>query len=422
MSRCPDTDEIETENFNMLEFLETQDVHPQLSSPLYYRIPAEIRDLIFKFALTEHPYFDAGKFRKDAVVRFDHEPVPPPKMPVLTSDELKYFLSPVDRMSLLNPHNHKRPQQGFDWLRPDNTERGKGTPGLLLTCRRVYLETQSYPLLLRTHVFYCGRGPSSSTSDPAALGRQRMGDATGWSSLSSSSSSSSSSQASPPTPGSWLAGVEDLRLTLRRADWWDWERNTPLKINPYRGNCWGLQSVYKMRSDMAACYRQRAPRSGGGDGDGEEEKGVEEEEEDEEEEEEALFGPDTWGRVFEHLPRLRRLTIDFETAEDKKAEMESIVAWAARCWRFPLRGCRAYLSAAGHPVEKMSWHGAPYHWSDVCVACRRHYVHRGDEDGDCAACRQRRELMTHGFGPRLYVWTLTWTPVKRKDVNPLCTW
>lgn len=170
----------------------------------------------------------------------------------------------------------------------------------------------------------------------------------------------------------FLDPVENLRITIRRSDWWNWESNAALNINPFRRR----ETDEVMRRDMAS----DSPR---------------------------FRGDDVWGLAFQYLPKLKGLQIDFETAEDKKGELETIVDWAVK-WKFPLSGGR-YLSTAGQRVERMSWRGRSYHWArDGCPDCSARRLHGM---ADCATCNERTRYDVHGYGPRLYVWTLTWKPV-----------
>jgi hypothetical protein len=48
----------------------------------------------------------------------------------------------------------------------------------------------------------------------------------------------------------WFTNVEHLRITLRRSDWWHWEHDAALRINPFRGNCYHTHTIGLMRRDM----------------------------------------------------------------------------------------------------------------------------------------------------------------------------
>lgn len=141
------------------------------------------------------------------------------------------------------------------------------------------------------------------------------------------------------------------------------------------------------------------------------------------------FQTTAWGRMFYVMANLKKLTITFETSEDKEDEMEQIVDWA-RTWRFQIKSWRywmmkdnevmAHLIADDTTTKKTSWRGLIYHWSDVCPNCSTRVSLPKD---DCPYCQKREALMRDGKGPRLLTWTLTWSsklvdpPVDLRDIE-----
>ncbi|KAH9897314.1 hypothetical protein F4778DRAFT_745240 [Xylariomycetidae sp. FL2044] len=353
---------------NLYERLGAQDINEQLSSPLYNRIPSEIRTLIFKYALTESPTPNAARMVHDPVLRSGHEPAPLPSDTAAQSSESRHF---------------------YDWLRPDHTEPTVTYTALLRTCRRVYLETHSVPLSQKEHVFWCARGPAKSIygtpadwarelSKPALLPGQlqyqqvkviRLFAQQYW----------LEDELWDVSRRGWFQNVETFRITLRRADWWHWENSRLPKINPYRGNCYAGQTLHTMHADMAAMQDGGTP---------------------------PAFSDRAWGLAFEHMPKLKTLIVDFETAHEMKNEMENIVQWA-RNWKFPLGDDNYHLSAEDQPVEKWSWLGMQYHWYDHC----RH----GRQVCASGECDGRERTLPDTYGPRLYVWKLAWKKRVAKD-------
>ena len=128
------------------------------------------------------------------------------------------------------------------------------------------------------------------------------------------------------------------------------------------------------------------------------------------------FTPGVWGLAFERMPKLKTLVMDFETSEDNKDKMSKIVQWAQH-WRFPAASSSGKpamcFSAAGIPVQKMSWRGLPQHWGRRCGVCPR----RGPRRGHCVTCKQEFRLSKAGYGPRLFVWTVTWKLVRDDGGN-----
>ncbi|KAI3323435.1 hypothetical protein HD806DRAFT_496618 [Xylariaceae sp. AK1471] len=373
--------------FNVRQRLETQEVNPQTSSPFYNgRIPPEIRNLIFKFAVAEFPSPEAPTLKPDVWVQQSHD------------------LAPTDHIQEAVPQGRgigmsSRTQKPyFDWLRFDNTEPMRVDAALLLTCRRVYLETYSLPLLQAEQRFYCHRGPRRDDSVASRTDIHQF--IASW----------LSKPAPVPVPdlkqkdlvrsvrlflqqnwledtlpqfvitNAWFTNLEHLRITLRRSDWWDWEQNATLRINPFKGNCCHVHTIDLMRRDMST-------ETGNVD-----------------------FAPGAWGSAFSHMSKLKTLTIDFETSEDKHDEMEIIVDWALK-WRFPLPDSRHLC--AHQPASKMSWRGFAYHWSDLCVSCgNRALPVRRRPGSECLKCIERFRLVSHDYGPQLLIWTVLWKPVQ----------
>jgi hypothetical protein len=108
------------------------------------------------------------------------------------------------------------------------------------------------------------------------------------------------------------------------------------------------------------------------------------------------------------MPRLQTFTMDFDAVEYRKEEVEDIVDFATRAWRFPLgprEDGKTYLSAEGNPVEKTSWRGMPAHMPVTCATCTRYFPRC-----QCPWSRDRKFLLQNGLGPRIYTWSVTWTP------------
>ncbi|KAI1859261.1 uncharacterized protein JN550_012070 [Neoarthrinium moseri] len=365
----------------LAEQLGAREVHPQRQSPLYGRIPAELRDHIFRYALEEFcppeaqarlPTFSARCYR--------HGEEPPSTPEYLTAigdgQEVRYA-----------GRRRRETRRGYDWVRPDCPEPTAVAVALLATCRAVYLETHALPLMLREHRFYLERGPphgvgsvaglrayfEEALSGPAPVRGLRQRDLVRsvrffvqlfW--LEDANAPYHFWHLATATP--WLRPVERLRITVRRADWWHWESNTLPAINPFRGTAGNA----RMHQDMRA-----------GDGN-------------------HPFADRVWGLAFQHMPNLQTLVMDFETSEDLKAELDDILRWAVK-WRLPLSGGR-FLSAAGQPVEMMRWRGSDYHWSDYSPRDYRSATHRENDE-------------PHGFGPRLYTGTVTWTACSEEPVR-----
>ncbi|GAW14600.1 hypothetical protein ANO14919_040030 [Xylariales sp. No.14919] len=395
--------------FNLRQHLETKEVNPQLSSPLYNGlIPAEIRDLIFEFAMTEFPSADAKTIKSTSWVQQSHDLAPMPEAPnpapvghivERVRSRVQGVLRPRHGMLPLTLSHAPSGEDGFDWLRFDNTEPMRVCTALLLTCRRAYLETYNLPLLQTEQRFYCGRGPRSKGGDldgprsdigqfvanrlsnPAPVPGLRQKDLVRSARLFLQQYWLEDHFLELVKTDNWFANIEHLQITLRRSDWWEWENNADLRINPFRGNCYHITTVRLMRQDMSK-----------------ETGNIE-------------FAGGAWGMAFSHMLKLKTLTMDFETSEDKRNEMQALVDWALK-WQFPLSDGR-HLSTAGQTASKMSWRGLPHHWSDRCVVCGRHPQYRLPE-AECPKCAETRRLASQGHGPQLLIWTCLWKPVQNE--------
>ena len=159
----------------------------QSACPLFTRIPPEIRNSIFKLALTEyddteHPY-----------------------------------------------------EQSAAFCRPEYQFRHRIDTDLLRTCRRIYLETYLIPVGINEHVFWCYRGPP---------GRRYAPDPHGYFEMMTSEQLEAVDTVHFFTQQFWLEGQfrnacqipsmrpRKIKITLRRTDWWVWEAKAKLGIDP----------------------------------------------------------------------------------------------------------------------------------------------------------------------------------------------
>lgn len=355
-------------------------VDPQNNSPLFNgHIPAEIRTLIFDFALTEsvgpawdrpvdHKFYHRqghGRLDDDLTVETaagngeenerDHESDSNAGVaPAVQMPPLDFFRKSWDRAS------------GWDWLRPGHTGQRKVHTALLQTCRRIYIETYELPPQNATKVFYGSNQPLFTPCNPADYVSQLLPEAahhirhvhifsdTLWlqggffDSVTNMSallhddtdrrnplfhprgpSVASRTLHNPPqllaSPSNFLRRpwrvsehLTSLRITIRRTDWTGWENNAPLAINPLLPG-----------HDSALLHMQQAMRDAlPADANLESQQ---------RHSSPSRFEKWTsWGLLFLQMTSLKTLIIDFETTEDRRVEMEGIVHWAHQSWRFPV--------------------------------------------------------------------------------------
>ncbi|KAJ7114302.1 hypothetical protein C8R44DRAFT_795427 [Mycena epipterygia] len=218
--------------------------------------------------------------------------------------------------------------------RPGHTGPRKINVAFLRTCRRIYLETYHLPPQLATHVFW-----HAPRTGPPGLGDQfpnihgheletcYFARLAPWqlplvNELKFFTQMFWLDQSFAPlcTSGVLPPGIERLKITLRRGDWWWCERNHPFMINPHRGG-------------YLAEYNEDVAR---------EERG-----------EVIPWTEGAWGSALQLLPALKELEMEFETTVDRREEMKTIVERALR-WRFPM-GERGVLSNKGSGMESGEW-------------------------------------------------------------------
>jgi hypothetical protein len=310
-------------------------VNPQSASPLYNGvIPPEIRDQIFQYAMTEYSKTDS---------------------------QSKY-------------------PESTNYTRPGYTGHRAVTIPLLLTCRRVYLETYHLPAKNKEHVFWHERWPTHQERYTDMSGGQEQvyfERFTSWQLelvkeihlftqlywLEDGSFFSLTEQ-------DFMQGIEKVKITIRRGDWWWNERNAPLGINPQRGNGNAIQ----MQRDWEAEKRGTV----------------------------IAWRESGWGCAFGNLQGLKELEMEFETSEDKVVELGKIVE-KARTWKFPLKDGKV-LSTEGLEANTWKWRGPLCLWSEQCPYC----FGRSNCQGMNSPCVEKRRLRNLGLGPECTVMSLRW--------------
>ena len=230
-------------------------INPQSTSPLFNCIPAEIRNLIFKLALTAYD---------------DHT----------------------------KPYNN-----GEYYYRPGHRYAHRVDTSLLLTCRRVLAETKDISARINEYTWWFGRPPPWALTN--GLARLASEDAVGvlvrrYSAM---------KYVHLFTQQTWLEGgfthftdlwqsatPTHLKITLRHSDWWWWEYEAPLALEPkYRG----------MPRPNAISQPSEPFKEG------------------------------SWGGAFQKISGLETFVLELETVEKKKGELDAIVSRAPG-WRFAL--------------------------------------------------------------------------------------
>ncbi|ETS74757.1 hypothetical protein PFICI_13241 [Pestalotiopsis fici W106-1] len=358
--------------FRVLKRLGKEAVNPQTDSPLYNRIPSEIRIHIFEYALTDYGRPPHGHDMNDGFhIRHDHAPGFVPDMD--TGAPRTDFATIIQhRPASQSTLGFRTASPEFLWERPGHPAYTRTDTALLLSCRRVYSETHAMPLMLKEHAFAFGSGqkiggrPSCSYSDYFSkfLGRSSSILGTKQYQLVRRVRIFASSILLWTFPrnifntvlkdfGALQVPIEHLRITIRRSSWRFWRENGPYVISPFRR----ISKSTNMKELMAE-------RTG-----------------------DMVIDDRAWGMAFQHLPNIKSVTIEFEVTEDKREELEAIVDWA-KTWKFPLSGDR-HLSAEEQRIERMSWQGLLGHWSDTCTECMAPLPSATES---CSTCQLRTRL------------------------------
>jgi len=184
----------------------------------------------------------------------------------------------------------------------------------------------------------------------------------------------------------FMHGIEKLKLTIRRSDWWWNERNHPLGISPHRSNGQNPNFVEQMLLDISTESRDGS----------------------------VPWLESAWGSAFKHLKSIKEVEIEFETSDDKKDELLAILKWA-RTWKFPLDGGMV-LSAEGTDVTVMSWQTPLCYWSDICPYCGSRWscgrVRESEPRNE--KCKERMHARQLGRGPTCHIYSMLWRKVARE--------
>ena len=123
--------------------------------------------------------------------------------------------------------------------------------------------------------------------------------------------------------------TRSLHLTFRHADWWSWESppasSDRLGICPWRSGRTSCQEMLAEAAEPALAFIK--------------ERMVER----------------TWGAAVCQIINLRKLVLEFETDERKKAQLEVVVE-RAKHWKFPLAWEDSVLEWSGQ-LKESSWEG-----------------------------------------------------------------
>ena len=241
-------------------------IHPQTQSILFSTIPPEIRNIIFIFSLDSY----------------------------------------IDEKDLYDPETHyTRPGYEGERTYPTN---------LLWTCKRIYLETHHLPLTLngQTLTFYFSRPPPDHLEPRVFFPRVPSDNLSNLTTVCLNVQQvwleASFATILQQLTSKGLPALNTLRIVIRHGDWWYWERNNKLGINPYRAS-----HPVPWHQTVAAYHR--AVSNGGLPS--------------------LQIGSRAWGAKFSMIPTLEKVEIEFETLTSKRDQLDLIVDFS-KYWRFPM--------------------------------------------------------------------------------------
>ncbi|PYI29669.1 hypothetical protein BP00DRAFT_348177 [Aspergillus indologenus CBS 114.80] len=277
-----------------------QDLTPSLPAinqsacPLFTHIPAEIRNKIYYYTLESSSSSDT------------------------TSDTAATYA-----------------QQAL-YYRPGFKAPKRISTSLLQTCQQIYGEASLLPPAINRHTFWCHRPPphvrhAASPADYFARMTPKQRGAVQELHFFTQQFFLEDSWAQVWTATSDVGALAPKRMTitLRHTDWWFWEDNEPLGIDPFRPG--------RTRADEMGVLPRR-PLTAWEEG-------------------------RVWGNQFKLLPSLEELVIEFETVMRKRDQLDAIVQMA-RDWRFPVgvedeeTGEKVFLVAEEGSRRAYTWIGA----------------------------------------------------------------
>jgi hypothetical protein len=305
----------------------------QSNSPFFNgRIPAEIRDQIFAYALTEY-----------------------------------------NKSDRLYP-------KGSNQCRPGYPGHKYVAVALLQTCRRVYLETYHLPPANKEHIFWHAphTGPYGNNFDnifDISHEQQYFKRFTPWQLCLVKDvhlflqmywlEQSFMTLCQQP----FMQGIEKIKITIRKGDWWWCERGYPLGINAPRGDGDVLQMNYDVIEDRVG--------------------------------EVIPWNMSGWGGAFAQLKSIRELEMEFETWDQQKEELVAIANWA-KTWRFPLHHGMV-LSARDCVIGDETWTKA-----EPCSQCGEIAFCHSEEPMHDTCSRRNAILRLCEDEPLLHIRTVKW--------------
>ncbi|KAJ5183498.1 hypothetical protein N7492_001114 [Penicillium capsulatum] len=248
-----------------------------------------------------------------------------------------YALSLESADTLAVDDSHSLYRQNAFYYRPGYQRPKRIQTALLQTCQQIYNEASLLPPALNEHTFWFYRAPPhvKCASSPLRYFRkmspkqraqvqhlhfftqQYFLDDGSWSQIWQGMQIGS---AGPDLRDECRIAPTKMTITFRHTDWWYWENNEPLGMNPFRRGRTAASEMGKLG------HFSNSER--------------------------------VWGNQFKSVPSLEELVIEFETIMRKKEQLDDIVQRALE-WKFPIQADKAvYLVADPTSRSAYTWTGA----------------------------------------------------------------
>ncbi|KAJ5358511.1 uncharacterized protein N7496_010924 [Penicillium cataractarum] len=246
-----------------------------------------------------------------------------------------------DTTNSSTPNTHLYRQNAF-YYRPGYKQPKRIQTALLQTCQQIYEEASLLPASINEHTFWFYRAPphvkdASSPLDyfQKMTAKQRAQvrhihlftqqyflEDNWWTRIWAGTLTNTGHRGSERAPAYPIA-PKKLTITFRHTDWWFWENNDPLGIDPFRS---GRTRAHEMGRPMRGVDEHEVNRA--------------------------------WGNQFIAMPGLEELVIEFETIMRKRDQLDAIIQ-RALSWKFPVQlEKRLYLVAEPTSRSAYTWVGA----------------------------------------------------------------
>ncbi|CAI7567599.1 unnamed protein product [Penicillium viridicatum] len=228
-------------------------------------------------------------------------------------------------------------KQNALYYRPGYKQPKRIQTALLQTCQQIYAEASLLPPAVNEHTFWFYRSPPHVNDASSPLNyfhkmtpkqraqvqhlhlftQQFFLEDNYWSRIWEGLKIGNDGRS---LRGECRIAPKKMTITFRHTDWWYWENNDPLVIDPFRPG-----RTHAADMGKAVCPHATAR---------------------------------SWGNQFSSIPCLEELVIEFETIMRKRDQLDAIIQQALE-WKFPIEADKGlYLVANPNSKSAYTWAGA----------------------------------------------------------------